>query len=217
MRLAVLAALMLSACACASAPEHYDYDGPGMRPPNPTFRPELDAPHTRGQPGAIDPDRPTLPPGKDKRPVVPRKDGRPQMAAGDEPHLVRTLKPPGCDAEVWETCETRLAAFLAAPTNLSSEVMRALTTLTDRKAACIRERVMFTCVMDLSGKGDDDDAGSILATRERMQKFSDAMDRRIRLACDGVDGAKGTDVHLVIRTLQSWGSLTRWGRRQLPQ
>lgn len=115
-----LAALAVFLSACASSPERpdaYDYSGATAAPP--AYTPAGAGAPARGQPGAIDPDRPTLPRSPDKRILPTRQDGAPAIYAadGDDQRAVRLLftQPapatpegisPSAHAKCWEDVQT---------------------------------------------------------------------------------------------------------------
>lgn len=106
MRLAVLAALSLSACATT---ESYDYSGATPAPP--AFTPAGAGAPTRGQPGTVGPDGKRLPPSPNKRVLPP--EARPGIWASDKADKGNTVverlheaqpTPKGLPASAWRKC-----------------------------------------------------------------------------------------------------------------
>lgn len=152
-----IAVLTLVLSACASAPEKgYSYTGqtPAVRPAAPAFRPELDAPHTRGQPGAIDPDRKTLPRGPDKRVLPP--ESRPGIWASDgdaRRALILRIRrplpgrvPAGGSKELWARCWQDVQEQLLA----DPEVLM----LSELEMECLRNSLLGTCGEHFIGRWD---------------------------------------------------------------
>lgn len=146
-RIALLLLLSLSS-ACVSTPEKAPLRrGVTVRPvPAPVFTPTEDAPHTRGQPGAIDPDGKTLPPSPNKRQAQPRRDGQPQLMAadGDDARAVALMltapvpaTPEGIAPSAWVKCWRDFQRLAR-----EDERFRALT---HEEAKCLRNRVLSHC------------------------------------------------------------------------
>lgn len=159
MRRAILAAFLLS--ACASTPERYGYDG--ARPAGaPAFRPELDAPHQRGQPGQIDPERKTLPPSPNKRPYEPRLDGNAQMMAADDVSRSQAVTerlqsppptPEGLPDAAWATC------WGASQTCLLGDPRAVRASLPTY--GCLREMFASACGGWIADRGENGYAGTL--------------------------------------------------------
>lgn len=158
MRRALL--LLLALCACASTPERYDYDGPTPRTPSPTYTPAGAGAPMRGQPGAIDPDRATLPPSDSRRLVLPRRDGNAQMSAadGDDARAVRlmldapsTPAPEGIAPSAWAKCWEDFKQLARKD--------KRFTALTHPEAKCLRGLILNHCgarMVEAAESGNED-------------------------------------------------------------
>lgn len=156
-----IAVLTFFLSACASTPEKgYNYTGqtPAVRPP--TYAPAGAGAPTRGQPGAVDPDRATLPRSPNRRPVEPRRDGLPQMMAadGDDARAVRLMfsedapaTPEGLSTSAHRKCWNDVREMMRK----SPGVLK----LTHAEAKCLRHRVWENCgqrFIEAAMRGDED-------------------------------------------------------------
>lgn len=126
---------------------------PPALPQPPSFRPELDAPHTIGQPGQSG--APALPPSPNKRIVIPRKDGQPQVVAADgaqashrprgmplsEYRTKRDIRdvpmPGGMTESEWKDCWSDTQEAMNANANTAL--------LGDDEYECLRNKLLDVC------------------------------------------------------------------------
>lgn len=161
MKRLTLAALAVLATACASAPERpdsYDYSGATAAPP--AYTPAGAGAPARGQPGVIDPDRPTLPRSDQKRPLYGDADGAPAIYAadGDSERTIRLMfseappaTPEGLSTAAHQKCWNDVREMLRK----SPSVLK----LSVPEARCLRHRVWENCgqrFIDAAERGDED-------------------------------------------------------------
>lgn len=162
MRLTPVVLLFFTACASTSnKPESYDYSGATPTPP--VHTPAGAGAPMRGQPGAIDPDRPTLPRGKNKRPLPSEDqpglwaaDGA-QFSAADSQEWTEKLAhvqrqcpsntPQGASPEMYARCWADITALLM----MSPEPLKQLNV---DGIECLRARLMGECGNWLLGQAD---------------------------------------------------------------
>lgn len=153
----ILAVLLLTT-ACASTPERYDYSG--STPTAPTYTPAGAGAPARGQPGAVDPDRKTLPRSPNRRTVEPRRDGQPQFIAadGDDARTVALMlsepvspAPEGIAPSAWGKCWRDFQRMAQQQARFRA--------LTSPEAKCLRLLVLNHCgarMVEAAESGNED-------------------------------------------------------------
>lgn len=218
-RLALLLCLLSApvVVGCASAPKALKYSGTPA-PPAPAFNPALDAPHTMGQPGYVHPE---VPRAKDARILPATEDSRIYASDGGEKKRDGEVLPPlpmPDNAELalttaqWDQCVAAVGALMSSPyaDGYSPHLQDYLRALTPQQRACLRERLMRSCVAD--SLRESHASRSPVATAENIAPaLMRALQRRIAAACEGIPmDYRSAPVGVLALDLGSFGYQLRW-------
>lgn len=210
-----IAMLLCLLTGCASGPAYRR--GAGV-PTAPVFEPSLDAPHTTGQPGYLHPEVKRSP---DKRILPVREESTVYASDGGEKKRVDEDLPElpmpdeaelACTHQQWDVCVYMVRSLVTPPYSdrYSPHLREYIRVLTPKQRACLRERLMRSCIADslrephvlkLNAPTADGIAPDLMR----------ALQRRINVACEGIPmDYRSVPVGVLALDLGSFGYQLRW-------